>query len=76
MSVPTDVGRMVRDWRTFRGLSLAEVARRSGVCKQTVFNIEHGRHNPALTTLSAIAGALDLSCSVVFEAHDAVMSDT
>ncbi len=58
---------MVKAWRLHRGLSLAELARRSGVAKQTLFNIEHGRHHPALPTLTAVATAMGLTCSVVFE---------
>src|SRR4249919_3245734 len=41
------------------GLSLAEVARRAGIAKSTLSQLESGTGNPSLETLWAICVALD-----------------
>ena len=45
----------VRRLRERRGLSLQQLADRSGVAKTTLFKIESGRGNPTLDTLLALA---------------------
>lgn len=55
------VARNVRRFRRERGLSLGEVARRSGLSKQTLSKIEQGVGNPTVDTLSQLGGALDVS---------------
>ena len=42
------------------GLSLAEVARRAGVAKSTLSQLESGTGNPSLETLWALSVALDV----------------
>ena len=55
------VARNVRRFRQERGLSLGEVARRSGLSKQTLSKIEQGVGNPTVETLAQLGGALDVS---------------
>jgi transcriptional regulator with XRE-family HTH domain len=55
------VARNVRRFRSERRLSLGELARRSGVSKQTLSKIEGGVGNPTVDTLAALASALDVS---------------
>lgn len=55
------VARNVRRYRRERGLSLGELARRSGVSKQTLSVIENGGGNPTVETLSALGSALDVT---------------
>ncbi|WP_408899880.1 helix-turn-helix domain-containing protein (plasmid) [Nocardioides sp. R1-1] len=50
-----------RRFRLERGMSLGELARRSGVSKQTLSKIEAGGGNPTIETLAALAGALDIT---------------
>ncbi|MEU0312101.1 helix-turn-helix domain-containing protein [Nocardioides sp. NPDC006273] len=54
------VARNVRRFRIERGLSLGEVARRSGLSKQTVSKLELGTGNPTVDTLIALGAALDV----------------
>ncbi|WP_228374229.1 helix-turn-helix domain-containing protein [Demequina phytophila] len=54
------IGARVRAARSARGLSLGALARASGVGKGSLSEIEHGSRNPNLSTLYALAGALDI----------------
>ena len=54
------VARNVRRFRTERQLSLGDVARRSGLSKQTLSKVELGTGNPTVDTLESIAAALDV----------------
>ncbi|TWS25545.1 helix-turn-helix domain-containing protein [Tsukamurella conjunctivitidis] len=59
--MPTpDVGRRLRELRTERGLSLSELARRSGVGKGSLSEIEAGGRNPTIETLYALCDPLDV----------------
>ncbi|WP_219108680.1 helix-turn-helix domain-containing protein [Austwickia sp. TVS 96-490-7B] len=52
------VGVNVRTARAQRGLTVAELATRSGVSKGTLVGVESGRSNPTIETLNALADAL------------------
>lgn len=72
-----EVGRRLRALRVERGLSLSELARRAGVGKGTLSELETGRRNPTLDTLFALTSALRLPLSAALpagrpEAPDAV----
>jgi transcriptional regulator with XRE-family HTH domain len=54
------VARNVRRFRRERAMSLGELARRSGLAKQTLSKIEQGAGNPTVETLALLAAALDL----------------
>ncbi|WP_420751328.1 helix-turn-helix domain-containing protein [Rhodococcus sp. O3] len=54
------VARNVRRYRQERGLSLAELARRSGLSKQTLSKVEQGVGNPTVETLALLGAALDI----------------
>jgi transcriptional regulator with XRE-family HTH domain len=51
----------LRTIRKAHGLSLAEVAEKSGVAKSTLSRLERGLHRPRADTLAKIAKALGLS---------------
>lgn len=53
------IGEEMKRLRKERGLTLDKVARRSGVSRLTVFNLEHGKYNTRLSTLMQIAEVLD-----------------
>jgi transcriptional regulator with XRE-family HTH domain len=55
------VARNVRRFRGERGLSLGELARRSGLSKQTLSKLEAGGGNPTVDTLEALASAIGVS---------------
>lgn len=54
------VARNVRRFRLERAMSLGELARRSGLSKQTLSKIEQGAGNPTVETLSLLGAALDI----------------
>ncbi len=54
------VARNVRRFRRERAMSLGELARRSGLSKQTLSKIEQGTGNPTVETLALLGAALDL----------------
>lgn len=55
-----NTARLLRERRESLGLSMNEVARRTGLAQQTVSFIERGMRMPTLDTLLRIAAALDL----------------
>ncbi|MFE6974126.1 helix-turn-helix domain-containing protein [Streptomyces sp. NPDC057682] len=63
MGLNEDVGRRLRALRRERELSLSELARRSGVGKGTLSELESGTRNPTLETLYALTTALGLPLS-------------
>ncbi|WP_265444519.1 helix-turn-helix domain-containing protein [Flexivirga meconopsidis] len=57
------VGAQIRARRGQRGMSAAELARRSGVSKATLSSLESGGANPTIDTLDAVAVALGIPLS-------------
>src|SRR3954464_12601486 len=57
------IARSLRRERTRAGLSLSEVAKRAGVAKSTLSQLEAGSGNPSIETLWALAVALDVPFS-------------
>jgi transcriptional regulator with XRE-family HTH domain len=55
------VARNVRRFRLERGFSIGDLARRSGLSKQTLSKLEMGNGNPTVDTLDAVGDALDVS---------------
>jgi len=52
------LGENVRRLRVERGLSVVELAARSGIARATLTRLESGRGNPTIETIAALAGAL------------------
>lgn len=52
------IGSAIKRERTSAGLSVSELARRSGVSKATVSHLESGEGNPSVETLWALGDAL------------------
>ncbi|MFB8088345.1 helix-turn-helix domain-containing protein [Streptomyces sp. NPDC055992] len=65
MGLNEDVGRRLRALRNGMDVSLSELARRSGVGKGTLSELEGGRRNPTLETLYALTTALGRPLSAV-----------
>jgi transcriptional regulator with XRE-family HTH domain len=53
------LGALLRAQRLAKGLSLRELATRTGVSNAYLSELERGRHEPSLSVLRAIASALD-----------------
>ncbi|MFD3700325.1 helix-turn-helix domain-containing protein [Streptomyces sp. NPDC058646] len=63
MDLAVRVGLRVRELREAQGMSLSELARRSGIGKGTLSELESGRRNPTLETLYALTTALKVPLS-------------
>lgn len=55
-----NLGKKVSEFRTMRGISLRELAKRSGSTPSMLSQIEHDLVNPSISTLKSIAQALDV----------------
>ncbi len=60
----------VRAQRTHRGLTLDALAARSGVSRGMLVQVEQGRTNPSVTTLTRIASALGVTVARLVEVGD------
>lgn len=63
--MPDALGTMLRTLRADRGVSLSELARRSGVGKGTISELENGLRGARLDTLFALTTALDAPLSAL-----------
>ncbi len=55
------LGRNLKRIRTEKGISQADIVRTLGVSRSFVSNIENGKTNPTLSTITNLAKALDVS---------------
>jgi putative transcriptional regulator len=56
----------VRAWRCKRALTQEDLARQTGVTRQTIMNVEHGRTGPSIFLAYRIAAALDVPVTTLF----------
>jgi transcriptional regulator with XRE-family HTH domain len=61
------LGALIRVQRTTAGLSLRELAERTGVSNAYLSQIERGLHEPSISVLGAIAAALDVPLETLLE---------
>lgn len=61
-----DISKALQELRATHGLTLREVSERSGVTVQQLSDIEHGRTNPSIRTLTAIVNAFGVSMAEFF----------
>lgn len=66
MARATRVTNQIRERRTERGLTQAELARAVGATRQTIIAIEQGRYSPSLEMAFLIARALESPLDAVF----------
>jgi transcriptional regulator with XRE-family HTH domain len=64
------IGSRIRAFRLDKGLTLSELARRAGVSKSLVSQIENSKANPTVETLRAIAAALEVPVFALFLEED------
>jgi len=62
----------VKGIRVKRGMSVSELARRTGLSRTAINNIENGKSNPLATSIYAISVALDKKPSDIFFTHDVI----
>ncbi len=68
-TLQTAIASSLRRERERHGISLAELARRAGVAKSTLSQLEAGSGNPGVETLWALAVALDVPFSRIVDAQ-------
>ncbi|MET7550310.1 helix-turn-helix transcriptional regulator [Streptomyces sp. NPDC005500] len=64
-------GMHLRQLREAQGLTLEELAGRSGMSFRGVVYIEHGRRNPSLITILSLARGLGIDPSLLLSVFDA-----
>lgn len=64
------VGVRIKQLRKARGLTAREVAGRAGITPESMYRIEHGKHDFVLTTLGKILAAMGYDYSALVQ-HDA-----
>ncbi len=69
-SIQEMFGERIRILRHERGLSQEELAYRVGIHRTYIGGIERGERNPALKNIAAIAQALGLTVSELFDFED------
>ena len=63
------IGKKLRELRQVRGLTASEVSRRTGITPQSIYRIEHGKHDVVLTTLGKILAAMGYTYSDLVVDH-------
>lgn len=64
------LARNLREWRTKRGWSQAELATRAGLSKGMLVQIEQAQTNPSIATLCKLANALGVALPRLVETDD------
>ncbi|BAQ31065.1 helix-turn-helix domain-containing protein [Bifidobacterium scardovii] len=60
------IGMQLAEARADSGMSMDALARRSGVAKTTILNIEHGDASPTIATLTKLADAMGKRLQTAF----------
>ena len=71
-----EIGFAIRKRRKERGLNLRDLSRRSGLSTGFLSLVERGLSSPALTSLQAIAKALETNVATFFKPEDAPHQDS
>jgi len=74
MSLKISLGVAVRHERSILGISQGELARRSGLHRTYISDLERGARNPSIENIEKLAQALDVPVAKLFEraGHDEV----
>ena len=64
-----DIGQRLRDIRAERGLSIRDLAKKSGLNVNTLSMIENGKTSPSLETLQQLAFSLEMHITAFFETN-------
>ena len=66
LSVSSNIGNTIREYRLQKGLSQGDIEKRTGLLRCYLSRVENGHTVPSLDTLQKIARALDLQLSQFF----------
>ncbi|MBL09728.1 MAG: MerR family transcriptional regulator [Acidiferrobacteraceae bacterium] len=64
------IGRQVRIYRVQLSMTIADLARQSGLSPGMLSKIENGQTSPSLTTLQLLAGALNVPVTALFRKYE------
>ena len=64
------IGRQVRVYRAQLGMTIANLARQSGLSPGMLSKIENGQTSASLTTLQSLAGALNVPVTALFRKYE------
>ena len=64
------IGRQVRAYRNEQGMTVADLARVSGLSPGMLSKVENGLTSPSLATLNGIASALNVPVTALFRLHE------
>lgn len=63
---PYKVGEFVKERRVLKGMTGAELAEKVNKSRQTIDNIEKGKHFPSIEVYNDIANALDVTIKIEY----------
>ncbi len=63
------IGKKVKYYRTLHKISLSALAKEANISKSTLFSLELGETNPTISTLEAIANALQIDISELINSN-------
>jgi DNA-binding XRE family transcriptional regulator len=64
------IGREIRAFRTQLGLTIVELAKQAGLSAGMLSKVERGQTPPSLTTIEALAHALNVPVTALFRSYD------
>jgi transcriptional regulator with XRE-family HTH domain len=64
----TRLGALIDKWRAARGLTMTDLAKRSGLSEAGLYNLKSGKTNPQRRSLQRLAAALDVPLIDLWEA--------
>ncbi|MCQ1529512.1 helix-turn-helix domain-containing protein [Lutispora saccharofermentans] len=68
-----DIGSRIRDLRKSHDITIVALARKVGLTREYLSNLEHNVNTPSLSTLQKICDALEVSMAGFFNADDAAL---
>lgn len=75
ITTPRDIGAAIKDRRRLLGLDQAELAKRVGVSRQWLIQVENGKAGAAIGLVLRLLKALDLSISLSPHTRDIAAPD-
>ncbi len=72
-AIRKSVGIRIREWRTRRELSQAEVARGAGITQASLSNYENGKRDLPLSTLLGVSSALDVTVGELLDTDEVIV---
>ena len=70
-----NLGERIKFLRTTQGLSQAQLAKSAGMSQPTIAQIETGKKDPSVQTLTQIANVLDVEPAALFATEDVFVFD-